>query len=96
MAKAQAACPPPNSPANSARYRMLAQKGAVPVTSHGQITGRRRQLPRTRVIGDWSWSAAASSLERAGCGCGARQFGFAVVRARLRNLLARCEQGKMF
>jgi hypothetical protein len=39
MAKTQAACPPPNSPAISAPYRMLAQKGAVPVTSHGQITG---------------------------------------------------------
>ena len=24
---------------NFGRYRMLAQKGAVPVTSHGQITG---------------------------------------------------------
>jgi len=26
-------------PRNFGRYRMLAQKGAVPVTSHGQITG---------------------------------------------------------
>jgi hypothetical protein len=38
MAKAQAV-PAAEFTRNFGRYRMLAQKGAVPVTSHGQITG---------------------------------------------------------
>jgi hypothetical protein len=38
MAKTQAV-PAAEFTRNFGRYRMLAQKGAVPVTSHGQITG---------------------------------------------------------
>jgi hypothetical protein len=38
MPKAQAV-PAAEFTRNFGRYRMLAQKGAVPVTSHGQITG---------------------------------------------------------
>jgi hypothetical protein len=38
MAKLQAV-PAAEFVRNFGRYRMLAQKGAVPVTSHGQITG---------------------------------------------------------
>jgi hypothetical protein len=38
MAKSQAV-PAAEFTRNFGRYRMLAQKGAIPVTSHGQITG---------------------------------------------------------
>jgi hypothetical protein len=38
MAKTQAV-PAAEFTRNFGRYRMLAQKGAIPVTSHGQITG---------------------------------------------------------
>jgi hypothetical protein len=38
MAKTQAV-PAAEFTRNFGRYRMLAQKGAVPVSSHGQITG---------------------------------------------------------
>jgi hypothetical protein len=38
MAKMQAV-PATEFTRNFGRYRMLAQKGAIPVTSHGQITG---------------------------------------------------------